>query len=104
MLLQPVWAAGLLHTGTGRCGPAPSTGKPRKVFEPPEKNRSLVGTVLPPKPCAVPNSTRLAHTICFLIGTYIARWARSRVKLKFEPNERGATSRLIVWNIPLCAS
>src|SRR5947207_14841929 len=47
-------SAGLLHTATVLCGPAPVRGNPRKVLPPPEENRSLSGPRPPANACQSP--------------------------------------------------
>ena len=53
----------LLHTCTWRCGPAPSSGKPRSELPPPVKNASLNGTKLLANGCASPMRMLPAHTM-----------------------------------------
>src|ERR1700727_1220232 len=52
-----------VHTGTARCGPAPSSGKPRSESPPPVKKDSLKGTRLLAKGCARPIRMLLAQTM-----------------------------------------
>ena len=66
--LQVDESPGLLHTFTGRCGPAPLIGKPSSESAPPVKKRSLNGTALPEKGTATPKRRLFAHVSQGLTG------------------------------------